>query len=97
MDGAGRGWPGVLSLVGIGMAWNATSHAHDAEQALAANPLIKVIPAESNPTHAADWPRRSRRTLRCGRVESGGRQAEADGRSSGRARISQQERATIKN
>jgi small-conductance mechanosensitive channel len=26
----------VLSLVGIGMAWNATSHAHDAEQALAA-------------------------------------------------------------
>lgn len=26
----------VLSLVGVGMAWNATSHAHDAEQALAA-------------------------------------------------------------
>ncbi|MGH9680593.1 MAG: hypothetical protein ACRD4Y_11645 [Candidatus Acidiferrales bacterium] len=27
---------GVLSLVGIGMAWNATDHAHGAEQALAA-------------------------------------------------------------
>jgi hypothetical protein len=27
---------GVLSLVGIGMAWNATGHAHSAEQALAA-------------------------------------------------------------
>ena len=27
---------GVLSLVGIGMAWNATGHAHNAEQALAA-------------------------------------------------------------
>jgi len=26
----------VLSLVGVGMAWNATNHAHDAEQALAA-------------------------------------------------------------
>src|SRR5437868_9387091 len=26
----------VLSLVGVGMAWNATSHARDAEQALAA-------------------------------------------------------------
>jgi chromosome segregation ATPase len=26
----------VLSLVGVGMAWNATSNAHDAEQALAA-------------------------------------------------------------
>jgi chromosome segregation ATPase len=26
----------ILSLVGVGMAWNATSHAHDAEQALAA-------------------------------------------------------------
>jgi len=26
----------VLSLVGVGMAWNATSHAHEAEQALAA-------------------------------------------------------------
>ena len=27
---------GVLSLVGVGMAWNATSHSRDAEQALAA-------------------------------------------------------------
>ena len=26
----------VLSLVGVGMAWNATNHAHDAEQALTA-------------------------------------------------------------
>ncbi len=26
----------VLSLVGVGMAWNATSHARDAEQMLAA-------------------------------------------------------------
>ena len=26
----------ILSLVGVGMAWNATNHAHDAEQALAA-------------------------------------------------------------
>src|ERR1700732_4503427 len=26
----------VLSLVGIGMAWNATTHARDAEQAMAA-------------------------------------------------------------
>jgi small-conductance mechanosensitive channel len=26
----------ILSLVGVGMAWNATSHAHEAEQALAA-------------------------------------------------------------
>src|SRR5579862_4823866 len=26
----------LLSMVGVGMAWNATNHAHDAEQALAA-------------------------------------------------------------
>jgi len=55
----------VLSLVGVGMAWNATNHAHDAEQALTAQSAQSKTFQQNQDQLTQRLPRRSRRTLRC--------------------------------
>ena len=53
----------VLSLIGVGLAWNATSHARAAEQAH--RPPNRRHSSRMKTGSASDWHRRSRRILRC--------------------------------
>jgi len=52
----------VLSLVGVGMAWNANSQAHSAEQAL---PLKLGHSSKARTALPSAWHRRNRPTHKC--------------------------------
>ena len=71
----------ILSLVGVGMAWNATNHAQDAEQAL--NAQSKTFQqSQDGITQRLAQAEQTNAQMQ-GEIEPGGRQAQADPRSTG--------------